>query len=121
MRCKKIEKNKYCDGVLDKIENVRKATRQINEINITGIDELSLESFLNSLSALAEAVQDIANKVVDKEKNTYDRVSRKLYDYAVDVLNVYNDLHQDIMKLINDPILILEGDAGVGKRILSLR
>ena len=113
--CKKIEKNKYCDGVLDKIENVRKATRQINEINITGIDELSLESFLNSLSALAEAVQDIANKVVDKEKNTYDRVSRKLYDYAVDVLNVYNDLHQDIMKLINDPILILEGDAGVGK------
>ena len=115
--CRKIEKDKNCHDVLGKIEVVRKALKQIKKTNVTGIDKIPLDAFLPSLSSLVEAVQDIANNVVDKEKISYEdeRISRKLYDYAVDILNVYNELHQDIMRLINDPILILEGDAGVGK------
>ena len=115
--CRRIEKDKHCHDVLDKVESVRSAIKQIKDTNVSGIDRISLDEFLTALSLLAETVQDIANKIVDKDKTTYeeDRVSRKIYDYAVDVLHVYNDLHQDVIRLINDPILILEGDAGVGK------
>lgn len=115
--CKRIEMDKHCHYAIDKVESVRSAIKQIKDTIISGIDRLSLDKFLTALSLLAETVQDIANKIVDKDKTTYEeeRVSRKLYDYAVDVLHVYNDLHQDVIRLINDPILILEGDAGVGK------
>lgn len=115
--CERIEKDKYCHEALDKVDGVRCAIKQIKETNVYGIDRIPLDAFLSSLSVLAETVQDIANKIVDKEKPTYeeDRISRKIYDFAVDVLNVYNDLHQDVMRLINEPILILQGDAGVGK------
>ncbi len=115
--CRRIEKDKHCNNAIDKIESVRNTTKKIKNINISGIDILSLDEFLTALSLLAETVQDIANKIVDKDKTTYEenRVSRKIYDYAVDVLHVYNDLSQDIMRLVNDPILILSGEAGVGK------
>lgn len=115
--CRKIENEKTCYDVQDKIEDVRDSIKRIKETNVLGIDEMPLEAFLSSLSSLAVAVQDIANNDLDKEQTTSegDRSYRKLYDYSFDVLNVYNDLHQDIMRLINDPILILEGEAGVGK------
>lgn len=115
--CRKIESEKACHDVQDKIENVRVLIRRIKEINVLGINEMPLLAFLSSLKSLAEAVQDIANNDLDKEQTTYEeeRLYRKLYDYAFDVLNVFNNLHQDIMRLINDPILILEGEAGVGK------
>ena len=115
--CKKIERDKNCHDILDKIEIVRNAIKQIKETNVTGIDEIPLGAFLTSLSSLADAVQNIANKIAYKENRTYeeDRSSRRIYDFADDILNVYNELHQDIMRLINDPILLLEGDAGVGK------
>ena len=115
--CKRIEKDKHCYEAQDKVELVRRTIKQIKEIDVYGKDRIPLDAFLTALSTLAEAVQDIAYKIVEKEKPTYeeDKLSRKLYDFAVDVLNVYNDLHQDIMRLINDPILILQGDAGVGK------
>lgn len=115
--CKRIEMDKHCHYAIDKVKSVQSAIKQIKDTNVSGIDRLSLDEFLTALSLLAETVQDIANKIADKDKTTYgeNRVSRKLYDYAVDVLHVYNDLHQDVIRLINDPILILEGDAGVGK------
>ena len=115
--CRRIEMDKHCHNAIDKAGSVRCAIQQIKDTNVFGIDRLSLDEFLTALSSLAETVQDIANKIVDKDKTTYEenRVSRKLYDYAVDVLHVYNDLHQDFIRLINDPILILSGDAGVGK------
>lgn len=115
--CRRIEMDKHCHDAIDKAESVRSAIQQIKDTNVSGIDRLSLDEFLTALSSLAETVQNIANKIVDKDKTTYEenRVSRNLYDYAVDVLHVYNDLHQDFIRLINDPILILSGDAGVGK------
>lgn len=66
---------------------------------------------------LGETVQDIANSIVEKERVTEEenRTSNNLFELGIDILRVYNDLHQDIMRLVNDPILILEGDAGVGK------
>lgn len=90
---------------------------QIKETNVAGIDWIALDQFLTVLVLLAETVQDIANKIVEKENPTEEnkRRSRKIYDFGVDILHVYNNLHQDVMRLINDPILILEGDAGVGK------
>lgn len=115
--CSRIEKDKHCDEALDKVENVRKTIKQINETNVFGIDNIPLDVFLTALSALAETVQNIAYKIVEKEKPTdeEDRIFSQLYELSVDVLNVYNHLNQDLMKLINDPILILQGDAGVGK------
>lgn len=115
--CRSIEKNKHCHDILDKIGNVRHAIKRIKEINISGIDRIPFDGFLTELSMLAEAVQGIAYEIVDKEKPTYEeeRRSRQLYELSVDVLNVYNHLNQDIMRLIDDPILILQGDAGVGK------
>ena len=115
--CKRIEMDKHCHDAIDIVESVRSAIKQIKDTNVSGIDRLSLDEFITALSLLAETVQDIANKIVDKDKTTYEenRVSRKLYDYAVDVLHVYNDLHQDVLRLINNPILILSGEAGVGK------
>lgn len=115
--CRKIENEKTCRDVQDKIENVRNSIKLIKETNVLGIDKIPLKAFLSSLISLAESVQDIANNDLDKEQASSERdeLYRKLYDYAYDVLKIYNDLHQDIMKLINDPILILEGEAGVGK------
>ena len=115
--CGRIEKEKYCCEALEKIESVRKAIKQIKETNIIGIDNIPLDEFLTALMSLGEMVQEIANGIVDKEKTTEEerRKSRKIYELGIDVLHVYNDLHQDMMKLINDPILILEGEAGVGK------
>ena len=115
--CGRIEKEKYCCEALEKIESVRKAIKQIKETNIIGIDNIPLDEFLTALISLGEMVQEIANGIVDKEKTTEEerRKSRKIYELGIDVLHVYNDLHQDMMKLINDPILILEGEAGVGK------
>lgn len=115
--CGRIEKEKYCCEALEKIESVRKAIKQIKETNIIGIDNIPLDEFLAALMSLGEMVQEIANGIVDKEKTTEEerRKSRKIYELGIDVLHVYNDLHQDMMKLINDPILILEGEAGVGK------
>lgn len=115
--CNRIEKNKYCHEVIDMVKNVRKAIKQIIETNVNGIDKIPIDEFLTVLLPLGEAVQDIANEIVNKEKATGKefRNSREIYDLGVDVLHVYNDLNQNIIKLINDPILILEGDAGVGK------
>ena len=113
--CGKIEKNEYCLGVLDKVESVRNAIRQIKQRNVAGVDRIALDEFLTVLMSLAEAVQDIANNIVEKTKEERYRRFRELYDLGIDVLGVYNDLHQEVMGLINDPILILEGDAGVGK------
>lgn len=115
--CRKIEKNKFCKNILDLIENVRIENNQIRSINIVGIDKITLEGFLTSLLSLAESIQDISNEIVAKERATEieKNASRNLYGLSVDILQIYNALHQDIVKLINDPILILEGDAGVGK------
>mgnify|MGYP000953629782 FL=1 len=115
--CRKIEKNKYCQNILNLVENVRNAIKQINETNITGIDRISLNELLSALMLLGETVQDIANRIVEKERVTEEenRTSNNLFELGIDILRVYNDLHQDIMRLVNDPILILEGDAGVGK------
>lgn len=115
--CGRIEKDKHCHDALDKVENVRNTIKHINETNVFGIDRIPLDVFLTALSALAEAVQSIAYKILEKEKTTYEesRISDRLYELSVDVLNVYNDLNQNLMRLINDPILILQGDAGVGK------
>lgn len=115
--CGRIEKDKHCYELHAKLEDVRNSIKQIKETNVFGIDKIPIDSFLTSLSLLAEAVQDVAYKIVDKDKPTKEkkRISRQLYELAVNVLNVYNNLNQDVMKLINDPILILQGDAGVGK------
>lgn len=66
---------------------------------------------------LGETVQDIANSIVEKESVTEEenRTSSNIFELGINILRVHNDLHQDIMRLVNDPILILEGDAGVGK------
>ena len=115
--CGKIEKNKHCQDILNLVENARNVIKQVKEINIIGIDRIALNELLPALMSLGEAVQDIANNIVEKEKVTEEenRTSRNIYALGVDILNVYNNLRQDIMRLINDPILILEGDAGVGK------
>lgn len=115
--CRKIEKEKQCHGALDSVESVRNAIKIIKKINVAGIDRIPLNEFLKVLVSLAETVQDIANKMVEKEKTTEEeeRRSREIYYLGVEVLHVYNALHQNIMRLINDPVLILEGDAGVGK------
>lgn len=115
--CRKIEKNKYCQNILNLVENVRNAIKQINETNITGIDRISLNELLSALMLLGETVQDIANNIVEKERVTEEenRTSSNIFELGIDILRVHNDLHQDIMRLVNDPILILEGDAGVGK------
>lgn len=115
--CRKIEKNKYCQNILNLVENVRNAIKQINETNITGIDRISLNELLSALILLGETVQDIANNIVEKERVTEEenRTSSNIFELGIDILRVHNDLHQDIMRLVNDPILILEGDAGVGK------
>lgn len=115
--CRKIEEEKCCCEVLDLVDGVRKTTKQIKETSVTGIDRIVLDEFLIVLRSLAEEVQDIANKIDDEAKPTEEekRKARDIFDLGVDALHVYNDLHQDIMRLINDPILILEGDAGVGK------
>lgn len=114
--CRKIETNKNCQDILNLVENVRNAIKQIKEANLSGIDKISLDKFLTALVTLAEAVQGIANNIVEKEKVTEEtRISRNIYELGIDVLHIYNYLHQDMMRLVNDPILILEGDAGVGK------
>lgn len=115
--CGRIEKEKYCHEALEKIESVRKVIKQIKETNIIGIDKMPLDEFLTALMSLGEMVQEIANGIVEKEITTEEerRKSRRIYELGVEVLHVYNDLNQDMMKLINDPILILEGEAGVGK------
>lgn len=115
--CGRIEKKEYCCEALEEIESVRRSIKQIKETNIIGIDKIPLDEFLTTLMSLGEMVQGIANRIVDKEITTEEerRKSRRIYELGVEVLHVYNDLQQDMMKLINDPILILEGEAGVGK------
>ena len=114
--CRKIEKDKYCQNTLNLVENVRNAIKQIKETDITGIDRIPLNELLSALMLLGETIQDIANSIVEKERVTEEnRTSNNLFELGIDILRVYNDLHQDIMRLVNDPILILEGDAGVGK------
>lgn len=66
--CRKIEKNKYCQNILNLVENVRNAIKQINETNITGIDRISLNELLSALMLLGETVQDIANSIVEKKE-----------------------------------------------------
>lgn len=53
---------------------------------------------------LGETVQDIANSIVEKERVTEEenRTSNNLFELGIDILRVYNDLHQDIMRLVND-------------------
>ncbi|MFK2018739.1 hypothetical protein ACIXFS_20590 [Bacteroides fragilis] len=115
--CGKIEKNKHCHDVFDSVKKVQNVIKQTKDVNITGIDRIAFDVLLTALTSLGEAVQDIANSIIDKEKITEEenRTSRDIYALGVDILNVYNDLHQDMMRLVNDPILILKGDAGVGK------
>lgn len=115
--CAKIEGNELCHDALGAIENVREIIKDIEGINITGVDKIPLDEFLLALESLAETVQNISNRLY--EKDTITEAEKKnfhhIYELGVEVMHVYNDLHQDMMKLVNDPILILEGDAGVGK------
>ena len=115
--CGKIERNKYCHDALGKVESVRNAIRQIKGTPVAGIDRIALDELLTALMKLGEAVQDIAYIVVNKEISTDEsyRRYRRINELGVDVLHVYNELHRDFIRLINDPVLILEGDAGVGK------
>ena len=115
--CGKIERSSYCHDALEKVESVKNSIKQIKRTPVTGIDQIALDEFLTALVTLGEAVQNIASKVVDKDISTNEsfRKYNRIYGLGVDVLNVYNDLNRDVMRLINDPVLILEGDAGVGK------
>lgn len=115
--CEKIVKEKHCHDAIDKVECVRRAIKDIQETNITGIDRIVLDELLTALISLGEAIQDIAYRIIDNDKTSYkeDISFRELSVLSSDIINIYNDLHQDMMRLINDPILILEGDAGVGK------
>ena len=115
--CAKIEGNELCHDALGTVENVREIIKEIEGINITGVDKVPLGEFLTALESLAETVQDIANSFYEKDTITEDEKKRfhHIYELGVEVMHIYNDLHQNMMKLINDPILILEGDAGVGK------
>ena len=63
--CGKIERSKYCHDAFGKVESVRNAIRQIKGTPVAGIDRIALNEFLTALVKLGEAVQDIANIVVD--------------------------------------------------------
>ena len=115
--CRRIEKDERCHEASEKIGNVRNAIKHVKEYDVTGADKIPLDELLIALESLAGKVQDIASNTDEKETSTDEKSwrFREIYDLSIDVLRVYGDLHQEIMGLINDPILILEGDAGVGK------
>ena len=115
--CLKISQNRHCHNVSDLVVNVHNIIKQIKGTNVTGIDRIDLDVLLKTLISLGEAVQDISNKIVEEEGATKEqiRASNAIYDLGVDILQVYNDLNCNIWRLVNDPILILEGEAGVGK------
>lgn len=115
--CRRIEKDERCQEASEKIETVRNAIKHVMECDVTGADKIPLDELSKALELLAEKVQDIANNTDEKGTLTDEKYwrFREIYDLGGDVLRVYSDLHQEIMGLVNDPILILEGDAGVGK------
>lgn len=115
--CKKIERNAKCREAREKVLDVRKFVTRIKAVDILGIEKIPINDFLSSLRSLAETIQDISYNLhkTDISSNFDNRESQNIYELSVDILGVYNSLNQEIMKLINDPVLILEGDAGVGK------
>lgn len=115
--CQKIEKNERCREAIERIVDVRECVKRIEVVDILGVEEIPINDFLSSLTSLAETVQDISYNLSEKDisSNFDNRESQNIYELAISILNVYNDLNQEIMKLVNDPVLILEGEAGVGK------
>ena len=58
--------------------------------------------------SLANTIQDIYYNLIEKDiSQNINREIQKIYELSVDLLNVYNGLHQEVMKLVNDPVLIL--------------
>lgn len=114
--CQKIEKNEKCQEATERVIDVRESVKRIKDVDILGIGKIPIDDFLSSLMSLANTIQDIYYNLIEKDiSQNINRESLNIYELSADILNVYNDLHQEIMKLVNDPVLILEGEAGVGK------
>ena len=99
--CQKIEKNEKCQEATERVIDVRESVERIKEVDILGIEKIPIDDFLLSLMSLANTVQDIYYNLIEKDiSQNINRESLNIYELSADILNVYNDLHQEIMKLV---------------------
>ena len=102
------------------------------QLNLTGIEEINFEIIEGHLNSLESISQDISELLEDlnekeiKEKNiktergyrtatSFDGYIRDLKDANGSFYDFQNILNKSFIKLVNNPYLILKGEAGIGK------
>lgn len=115
--CTQISRHNICDTATDKIESIKGVIKSFKDRDILGIDTLPVNQLLASMDSLAKAIDEIyiSQDSFAQSKGVDGKNSRELLKLAGQIRDVYYELNDDKIRLANDPILLLEGDAGVGK------
>lgn len=109
--CRKIKTNEYLNNTIDVINNIYDSIKQIRNTKVVGVDNISLDKLKSELLILESIIKNNNSHFFEEDRFNY----YKILEIIDDTFQIYNDLDQEFIRLINDPILILEGNAGTGK------
>ena len=98
-----------------------------SDINFQGVEKLPIDELMNLLKKSADTANHIKNYYLDEESKLHAKPDKyryyKKYGYEISHIRDFEDsLHNliryfngDTIKLANNPFLLLEGEAGIGK------
>lgn len=117
LACNTLEKDPRCEKLLESIARCRALFKPLFSLDIQGADTIPFDEIKEFLYDFSGKISEVAeDQINDNSKNdSNSRAYENIYKENVKILNVYNAFNNDLTPLANDPILILEGDAGVGK------
>lgn len=115
--CNALEKNERCKKLTDAIESCRNFIKPLYAIDLQGTEEIPFDELNELLYDFSDKICNVAEEQFNVEKNNYsaNREYERIRRESTKILNIYNAFNNAPTPLVNDPILILEGEAGVGK------
>lgn len=115
--CKTLLKNERCEQLTDSIERCLCFIKSLYSLDLQGSESIPFEALMELLYEFSDQICNVADEQIVGEGTKYS--DNKAYEHirreSTKILNIYNAFNNDPTPLVNDPVLILEGDAGVGK------
>lgn len=115
--CNTLEKDPRCKKLSGPIARCRALLKPLYSLDIQGADTIPFDEINEFLYDFSSEISEVAEYQIDSDGNngSNSRAYEDIYKENVKILNVYNAFKNNPTPLVNDPILILEGEAGVGK------
>lgn len=112
-----------------KLDNLEKIYEAIDFFGIKPIDEETINQLFKEIEPLSYKIRDLLYELNQKEINdknietkggyrtstSYDSSIKNFEDYLSNIYEIKGIFNRSILKLANNPYMILDGEAGIGK------